>query len=164
MNFANFWHRPITLGIGELSASLDLPDGYYQLVIATSLSIAANTAWEVIGANVTGGTAELFRAQEGTAAREWPVGSVIFCSLTAATLDDIFAAVDATGELGLRVTALESASEGLKVAAVVGDTIDAFDGYTPSGPMLGYLPNGAVKISVLNDSTWSLVDLVPPTP
>jgi hypothetical protein len=162
MNFVNFWQRPITLGIAATEANLDLPDGYYQLVITDAPSVQAATVWEVTGASVSTGVATLFRGLEGTTPLEWPSGSLVLCSITAGSLDDLFAVADSVGPIEARVTALEAAAGGGAVAAEVGQTLDWFDLYTPAGPMLGYLPNGAVKISVYNGTTWTLADLITP--
>jgi hypothetical protein len=100
MNFVNNWSRGITLAAGATSCALDLPDGEYRLVV----SDAAGAAIEVVSADVLDGVANLTRAQEGTADAEWPAGSKVGCSLTAATLLGLFAAI---AELQARVTALE---------------------------------------------------------
>lgn len=163
MNFVNFWQRPITLGIADTQANLDLPDGYYQLVITDAASAQAATAWEVTGASVESGIATLYRGQEGTTALEWPIGSLILCSVTAGSLADVFAAVDEVGSLEPRVTALESAAGGGAMPVEVGGTLDYFDSpFVPTGPLIGYLPDGTVKISRNINGTWSMVDLVTP--
>lgn len=83
MNFVNNWSRPIELAAGAIACPLDLPDGDYVLSLTDG---TAGGAFEVVGAMVSAGTAELVRAQEGTAELDWPAGSKIQCSVTAATL------------------------------------------------------------------------------
>jgi hypothetical protein len=111
MNFINNWQRSIALEAGATSAALDLPDGIYQLVLSDALGAAA-TAWEIVRATVTGGTAALLRAQEGTADQVWPAGSVIYCSLTAGQIAEVYTKLDDHAALiaGLasRVHALET--------------------------------------------------------
>lgn len=85
MNYVNFWKREITLVASAETATLDLPDGTYVLVISDALGAAAS-AHEVIRADVASGTATLQRGQEGTEAQSWPAGSIIYCALTAGQL------------------------------------------------------------------------------
>lgn len=99
MQFVNNWQRDIELAIGATSAAVDLPNGAY------TLTLAHDGAHEIVSAAVSGGVATLTRGQEGTAAQEWPAGSVIYCSITAATVTQIFAQLSA---LDARVTALET--------------------------------------------------------
>lgn len=103
MDFVNNWRRDITLASGVTSAALDLPDGIYRIVV----SDAAGEVIEVVGASVTAGAATLTRGQEGTADANWPAGSKAYCSLTAGTLLELFAALT---DLQARVTALEAAA------------------------------------------------------
>jgi len=89
MNFVNNWSQSITLASGATSCTLGLPDGVYRLTLADSGTKA--TGWEIVAATVSSGTATLIRGQEGTSAREWKAGSVIYCALTAGLLGDLFA-------------------------------------------------------------------------
>lgn len=89
MNYVNNWLREITLEQGATSCPLDLPDGDYRLTLADAA--AGATRWEIVDAVVVAGSATLTRAVEGTTDQNWPAGSVIYCSLTAATLADIAA-------------------------------------------------------------------------
>ena len=79
MKFVNNWQRPITLAAGAATAALDLPDGAYRL----TLSDAGRSRIEIIDAVVAAGVGALSRGLEGTAAQEWPAGSVIYSALTA---------------------------------------------------------------------------------
>tara|TARA_Y100000780_G_scaffold173817_1_gene158876 strand:- start:2124 stop:2795 length:672 start_codon:yes stop_codon:yes gene_type:complete len=97
MQFINNWIEPVVLAQGAESLVLGLPDGQYVLTIADSAT--APTRWEIVAAIVTGGTASLQRGQEGTSDQLWPVGSVIYCTLTGATLQAILSRLDAL-ELG----------------------------------------------------------------
>ena len=85
MDYVNFWKREITLAVDAETATLDLPDGTYALVISDTLGAGAS-AHEIVIADVASGTATLQRAQEGTEAQAWPAGSVVYCALTAGQL------------------------------------------------------------------------------
>lgn len=88
MNFVNNWQRPIELGAEDAVANIDLPDGDYRLTVTNSESGVAY--FEILDAHVESQSASLYRGMEGTAARDWPAGSVIYCSLTADVLSDLF--------------------------------------------------------------------------
>lgn len=81
MNFINNWSQGVTLAAGATSLALSLPDGEYRLTLADAAGAA--TRWEIVGAVVSSGTADLERALEGTVDQAWTAGSVIYCSLTA---------------------------------------------------------------------------------
>jgi hypothetical protein len=83
MDFVNNYSAPIAISAATTSAALALPDGVYTLTIAAGV---AATSWEIVGAEVVAGTATLTRGLEGTAAADWPDGSVIYCALTAGVL------------------------------------------------------------------------------
>lgn len=85
MPFINNWQREISLPQGATACPLDLPDGDYRLTLAEAANGA--TRWEIVDAEVSGGTATLTRAREGTADQNWPDGSVIYCAVTAAQLN-----------------------------------------------------------------------------
>ncbi len=106
MNFVNNWLVDIVLDQGATQCELDLPDGDYRLTLSDH--IAVQTRWEVVGAVVVAGTATLTRAQEGTTDQPWAEGSVIYGSLTAGLLAELFT----------RIGSLESsaASTGLQIA------------------------------------------------
>ncbi|UQY33827.1 hypothetical protein K8U54_19245 [Pseudomonas fulva] len=87
MKFVNNWMRPVTLAAGVTALDLDLADGEYRLTLADDA--AAATRWEVVQANVVGGSATLQRAQEGTTDQDWPEGSVIYNAITAGWLTGI---------------------------------------------------------------------------
>lgn len=95
LNFINNWARPIELASGTETAPLDLPDGEYLLTIADSPTAASR--WEIVRAEVDGGVATLQRGQEETLAQAWPEGSVIYCSVTAGTLNEIMRSEGAPG-------------------------------------------------------------------
>lgn len=105
MDFVNNWSRGLTLALGATAAVLDLPDGTYRLTCADALGQSA-TRWECIDAVVAGTNATLVRGLEGTTDQLWPEGSVIYCSVTAAGLADLFAQL---ASLQARVAALEAA-------------------------------------------------------
>jgi hypothetical protein len=85
MNFVNNWSQAVTLAPGATSLALDLPDGTYRLTLADAA--AGATRWEIVDAAVSAGTAVLTRALEGTTDQDWPADSVVYCGLTAGTLD-----------------------------------------------------------------------------
>lgn len=85
MNYVNNWLREITLEQGATSCPLDLPDGEYRLTLANSATAA--TSWEIVDAVVAAGVATMTRAREGTTDNDWLEGSVIYCSITAETLE-----------------------------------------------------------------------------
>lgn len=87
MNFVNNWNRPITLAPGVTSIALDIADGEYRLTITDDP--AASTRWEIVDATVASGTATLVRGLEGTINQDWPLGSVIYNSLTAGVLAEL---------------------------------------------------------------------------
>ncbi|MDL2200815.1 hypothetical protein QQF45_17375 [Halopseudomonas aestusnigri] len=85
LKFVDNYLQPLTLAEGATAASLTLPDGEYVLTLADSQSAA--TRWEIVRAVVTSGAAVLTRGQQGTTDQAWPAGSVIYCALTADTLN-----------------------------------------------------------------------------
>lgn len=87
LKFINNWSRPVVLSPTVDSLALELPDGEYLLTITDSLTDASR--WEIVRAAVIGGMATLQRGQEETIAQAWPEGSVIYCSVTAGTLNEI---------------------------------------------------------------------------
>ena len=93
MQFINNWSRPVTLAAGATSLALDLPDGEYRLTLADSPFTP--TRWEIVGAAVASGTATLVRGLESTADQDWPTDSVIYCTVTAGLLADLFARIAA---------------------------------------------------------------------
>lgn len=87
--FINNYSEPIALAAATNTAVLALPDGKYRLSIADSAQNA--TRWEIIDAVVTSGSAALTRALEGTAAQQWPAGSVIYNTVTAGIMEMLIA-------------------------------------------------------------------------
>lgn len=83
MTYINNYREPIELAQSATTATLSLPDGEYRL----TLTNAAGSAWEIVDAVVSSGSAVLTRGLEGTAAQPWPSGSVIYCAVTAAQLN-----------------------------------------------------------------------------
>lgn len=102
MNFVNNWSQALTLAASDTSCALGLPDGVYRLTLTDSATKA--TAWEIVAATVSSGIATLTRGREGTTARDWKAGSVIYCALTAGLLGDLFTAV---GQVSTLQQALE---------------------------------------------------------
>jgi len=134
MQFINNWQRTIALSAGQTVAELELPDGQYRLTVSDALGAAA-TAWEYVTATVAGGVADLLRGEEGSMAREWPAGSVIYCSLTAGVLISLSSQIAA---LQARVSALEEANiERLELFVTVG-----LESFGPSSYEAGWSLNG----------------------
>ena len=109
IRFINNWITQLTepIAIGSLTAVIDpaalskLGDSEYRLVLAESLNAMdmANN-FEIVKAVVSGGQLTLEREQEQTAAREWPVGSVMFMPVTAEVLNQMLAGLSAGGGSG----------------------------------------------------------------
>lgn len=136
MNFINNYIQPITLGSGDTSLALSLPDGEYRLTIADGASSA--TRWEIVGAVVEDGAATLTRGLEGTPVQEWTVGSVIYCAVTAETLERIEQTAGQPG--GTEVNVQTSTAYTLVLAdAFKMVTMDSADANTLTVP-----PNSAV--------------------
>lgn len=87
--FINNYSEPIVLTASASTATLALPDGKYRLSIADAAQNA--TRWEILDADVVSGSAALTRALEGTAAQQWPAGSVIYNTVTAGIMDMLMA-------------------------------------------------------------------------
>lgn len=117
MRYVNNWLTQLTGAMSAASTSLPipgaaldrLPAGSYLLTMANSANSMEQTAWEVIGVTVAGGVATVIRAREETTARPWPAGTLIYCGVTAGTLNHFTQAIDS---LAARVTALEGGGGG----------------------------------------------------
>ncbi|OEO24072.1 hypothetical protein AX279_19775 [Pseudomonas sp. J237] len=83
-DYVNNYLEETSLAAGATSLALALPDGEFLLTLADSKTDA--TRWEIVKAVVASGVATLTRAQEGTTDQTWPIGSVIYCSLTAGAI------------------------------------------------------------------------------
>ncbi|TVT66028.1 MAG: hypothetical protein FHK79_18040 [Pseudomonas sp.] len=169
MQFINNWSRAVTLAPGVTSLSLDLPDGDYRLTLADSQFTP--TRWEIVGATVAAGTATLARGLEGTTDQDWPTDSIIYCTVTAGLLADLFSRLAATegaittnqqaiAALDSRVTALEPAPSiviSSPEAAPMG--YSAFNGFgviSPAGATV--YPGGGPSVDGLGEITelaWS---------
>lgn len=84
-NFVNNYSEPLELLEDQTEAALALPDGKYRLTITDSP--VNSTQWEIMDAEVNGGTAYLERGIEGTIAQEWTGDSVIYSTITAGILE-----------------------------------------------------------------------------
>lgn len=87
--FINNYSEPVVLAAATNAVVLTLPDGKYRLSIADAAQNA--TRWEILDADVVSGSAALTRALEGTAAQEWPAGSVIYNTITAGIMEMLMA-------------------------------------------------------------------------
>ncbi|SEI17247.1 hypothetical protein [Pseudomonas asplenii] len=117
MQFVNNWIAQLSAEFGAADKVLPLPSaalsrlasGDYLLTLVDSANSIEQTAWEVMLVKVAAGVATATRGQEGTLARSWPVGSLIYCSVTAGTISGLFNAVV---DLQQRVNTLEGGGPG----------------------------------------------------
>lgn len=93
--FVNNWSAPAVLAMGATSLPVALPDGTYLLTLSDNLTAA--TRWEIVQAVVVSGAATLTRAREGTTDQDWPAGSVMYISVTAAFLEELQQQIAAAG-------------------------------------------------------------------
>lgn len=97
MRFVNNWLSQISAALGVNDTTLSLPqaaadrlsDGEYLLTLVDSTIPAEQSAWEIVKATAAGGSITLERGQEGSRQQAWPLGTVIFCGVTAGTLAQI---------------------------------------------------------------------------
>ncbi len=98
MRYVNNWLTPLTEGFAPGDTVLpvsgqalgQLPPGDYLLSLTTSTNPAEQTAWEIIAVTVTGGLASVTaRGQEGTIEQEWFAGALVYCAVTAGTLNTL---------------------------------------------------------------------------
>ncbi|MEB2870308.1 hypothetical protein [Pseudomonas rhizosphaerae] len=97
MRFVNNWLSQISAALGPNDTTLSLPqaaaerlvDGEYLLTLVNSTIPAEQSAWEIVKAKAAGGYITLERGQEGSRQQAWPLGTVIFCGVTAGTLAQI---------------------------------------------------------------------------
>ncbi len=160
MNLINNWMQPVTLAAGAAALDLDLADGLYRLSIADSAT--APTRWEIVGASVASGQANLLRGLEGTLDHEWPEGSVIYAGVTAGMLGELYQRI---AELEQRVTALESSGAvGIPITATLrstqfGNTVNYYAAASDGAvdPATLTLPDGSTAgVSYIGYSTpWA---------
>lgn len=96
MRYVNNWLTPLTAGFAPGDTVLpvsgqalaQLPPGDYLLSLTTSTNPAEQTAWEIVRVTVTAGLASVTaRGQEGTIEQDWFPGALVFCAVTAGTLN-----------------------------------------------------------------------------
>lgn len=133
MNFVNNWIQPITLAANAYDATLDLPDGEYLLTIANAASGA--TSWEIVQASVRSKAARLSRGYENTSQKEWGSGSVIYCSVTAGTLEGLQLMID---DLTSRVASLEG-------IVVTSQYVEGYIYGAEIDPQAGYVNYGEIS-------------------
>lgn len=103
MNFVNNWLTQLTAGIAADATSLQipgealalLPNGEYVLTLSGSLNAVDAAPVEIVSVQVSGGGTVMVRAQEGTAARDWPAGAYVYCAMTAGTANKLAALLGA---------------------------------------------------------------------
>lgn len=112
MRFINNWitqlNRPMSASATSLpvpgSALARLTEGSYLLTLVNSASALDQTQWEVIEVTVGNGVIQATRGREGTVRQAWPVGTLIYCGVTAGTLNEFAQTIES---LVARVTALD---------------------------------------------------------
>ncbi|WP_286917597.1 MULTISPECIES: hypothetical protein [Pseudomonas] len=113
MRFINNWITQLNQPMGASATSLPVPDaalarlteGSYLLTLVNSASALDQTQWEVIEVTVGNGLVHATRGREGTVRKAWPVGTLIYCGVTAGTLNELYAQII---DLASRVYALET--------------------------------------------------------
>lgn len=112
MRFINNWITQLTQPMAAAATTLPVPAaalsrlaaGTYLLTLVNSASALDQTQWEVIEVTVANGVATVTRARDETTARAWPTGTLIYCGVTAGTLNQFAQTIES---LVARVTALE---------------------------------------------------------
>lgn len=112
MRFINNWITQLNQPMTASATSLPVPgpalarltDGSYLLTLVNSASVPDQTQWEVIEVTVGNGVVQAARGREGTTRQAWPVGTLIYCGVTAGTLNEFAQTIES---LVARVTALD---------------------------------------------------------
>ncbi|WP_260679662.1 hypothetical protein [Ectopseudomonas mendocina] len=110
--FINHWQTALSATLAPSAEQMTVPVAAAGLLsfaagawYKATLTNAARSAWEIVTVTAqAGGVLTIDRAQEGTAAAEWPAGSAVFIELTAGALHDLASQIAA---LTARVAALE---------------------------------------------------------
>lgn len=146
MNFINNWVRGILLTSDASTCALDLPDGSYRLTLADAAGASA-TRWEYVDASVSAGVATLTRGREGSSPQGWPVGSVVYCSITAELLGGIFQQLTS---LQARVALLEAGLPANAVRVTAGVAGDPGGTYNVgwSAPAMGVAYGSVLPASI----------------
>jgi len=117
LHFVNNWITPITaalsvddtvLQIGD-AARDTIFDNQYFLTLTQSLDPLEGAPVEIVLADNSNGVITLTRGQDGTQARAWPVGTLVYCSITAQTMNAFYYTIS---DLTARIAALESGNSG----------------------------------------------------
>lgn len=147
----NNWAASLVLPLGAAGTTAEIDpnavarlaglggSGYYTLTLIGLDALGNEAEWEIVRATAaTGGALTIERAGEGTAPRDWPVGTRIEARLTAGAL---------TG-LASRISELErAADEGVELIADLQARIEALEaggGGVPDGALVD--SNGNVLI------------------
>lgn len=118
--YINNFLAPVQLGQGVTRLDIDLPAGTYRLTLADSATAAER--WEIVDAVVEAGTATLTRGLEGTDDQAWPLGSVMYCALTAGVLNDLLARL-AAAESAIHSIPADIAARLLPAGGAVGQAL-----------------------------------------
>lgn len=97
MKFINNWQATLTNALPAGGSTLPadtgrLQGGVYRLTI-TEPEPTPGSSWEIM--DVASGGAITARGLEGTTARQWPAGSVVYAGLTAGMLEAIIGRIEA---------------------------------------------------------------------
>lgn len=143
MQFVNNWTATVELAGDATEMALPLADGNYVLTITDS----ERSQHEIIGAEIWDGTAYLDRGREGTTARAWPAGSVVYQSITAETMTSVMRRL---ADLEEQVVSLTPLAPGQLISG--GDTAYA-TGYAAAGvSSVGELGRIGAGTSVIPDA------------
>lgn len=124
--FINFWQTALSATLPAGAEQMTVPAAAAELLsfsegawYKATVTNSARSAWEIVRVTArAGGVLSIARAQEGTAAVEWPAGSAVFIELTAEAINSVFQQLV---DLTTRLEALEAGSPG-------GDSVRLVDG------------------------------------
>ncbi|WP_268797511.1 hypothetical protein [Pseudomonas huanghezhanensis] len=113
MNYVNNWITQLNADMQQAATVLPisasavalLGNGEYRLTLVNSLNPVEQSAWEIIALKKAGGVVTVSRAQENTGAQFWPMGTVIYCSITAGGINRM---AEQIADLVARVAVLEA--------------------------------------------------------
>jgi len=180
--FINNWSTTLTADAAAVDTALQVPpalaaelgaigaDDHALLTLAEADATGLETAWEVV--RVTGvdaglGVVTVTRAQEGTAARFWAIGSPISARLTQGSLDALRARANHTGtQPTSTVTGLDAALAARSQLAGIPRRFVADSGaITPADAGMMIVSTSATPITLTIGAevtaAWAAGDLLP---
>jgi hypothetical protein len=171
MRFVNNWLSQISAALGVNDTTLSLPqaaadrltDGEYLLTLVDSTIPAEQSAWEIVKATAAGGSITLERGQEGSRQQEWPLGTVIFCGVTAGTLAQIGAGGGGGGgAIPARVVMMESHLQISMDDQVTMWVPNPSSAATISFPMINDGSYATMRLILMNAGSSELVVIIAP--